>query len=464
MKQNLRIVMALFVLLNVQLNTNAQTFDSQNVNLLSHWDDTTITTNTSWVANRYNSCWGWTNPVDNRNYAIIGSQLGTHIIDITNPSSPVQADFVAGRRSDVVWREYKTYQHYLYMCSDDAAPNSFQIADLSYLPDSVHVVYDNDSLITRSHTIFIDNDKLYCGIPKKGGSSKSLGVYSLANPEVPVLLRYLTTDYPAIGQVHDMLVINDTVYASCGNDGLHVYRYDAVANQFTQLDFLNLTGNYNHSSAVTDDRSTLYYCEEVPAAQNIATVDITNISNISFLNGFQSNVGATPHNPYIKGNLLYVAYYQDGLQVFDISDRNNVTRVGFFDTFYDNVGGYLAQDYQGAWAAYPWMPNNMVLVSDMQHGLFVIDDSPLSIGQENAKESLIQVYPNPATDAVKIKLTNQFEKMSVRIYNALGENVFSSDAVGQLNVSVGAYANGLYTIYVQTENKNLHQQLSILHR
>ena len=45
----------------------------------------------------------------------------------------------------------------------DEGPSSLQIMDLSFLPDSVSVIYDDDSLITRSHNIFIDTaySKLY---------------------------------------------------------------------------------------------------------------------------------------------------------------------------------------------------------------------------------------------------------------------------------------------------------------
>jgi len=167
----------------------SQVYDAQGISLVGHWDDTTITPNTSWVHNRYSCVVGWVDSATGHEYAIIGSQRGAHIIDLANPANPVLVDSVPGRRSNCEWREYKTYSHYLYMVSDDATPNSLQIADLSYLPDSVHVVYDSDSLFTRAHTIFIDGDKMYCGSVTKWPASSSMTVYSLANPERPQFLR-----------------------------------------------------------------------------------------------------------------------------------------------------------------------------------------------------------------------------------------------------------------------------------
>ena len=44
----------------------------QNINLISQWDSTSIPQEPSyWI--RYNSVWGWHNPVDNKEYAILGS-------------------------------------------------------------------------------------------------------------------------------------------------------------------------------------------------------------------------------------------------------------------------------------------------------------------------------------------------------------------------------------------------------
>src|SRR6185436_7429325 len=153
------------------------------------WDDSTITPNSSWVHARYISCYGWADSASGHEYAIIGSQLGTHIIDLANPSAPVQADYVPGRSPDCLWREYKTYSHYLYMVSDDGVPNSLQIADLSYLPDSVHVVYDSTDIFINSHTLFIDGNKLYCGRVSSFSGFYSMNVYSLNDPTHPTLLR-----------------------------------------------------------------------------------------------------------------------------------------------------------------------------------------------------------------------------------------------------------------------------------
>ena len=197
-------------------------YSALNVSMYALWDSVGITSEPGFKL-RYNGCWGWVDTADNREYGIIGSTAGIHIVDITLPAAPVQRDFVPGRRDSCIWREMKTYQNYLYVVSDDAAPNSMQIIDLSYLPDSVNVVYDSNVLVERAHTMWIDGDKMYLASPKGSFGTSLLGVFSLASPANPVLIRRLEQDYPSLDPAHDMFVRGDTVYASLGFSGLFMF-------------------------------------------------------------------------------------------------------------------------------------------------------------------------------------------------------------------------------------------------
>lgn len=125
---------------------------SYNMSLLYNWKDSSITGSTLYD-NSFNEIWGYAN--NGREYAIIGSSRGTHFFDVTNPSSPVLVDFVMGRDTgvNIVHRDFHDYKNYLYMVTDEGN-GSLQIVDLSYLPDSVHMVYDSDTTIKLSHNIY----------------------------------------------------------------------------------------------------------------------------------------------------------------------------------------------------------------------------------------------------------------------------------------------------------------------
>ncbi|MFN8154221.1 MAG: choice-of-anchor B family protein [Bacteroidia bacterium] len=450
-----------FILLScmtMHLQLHAQVYEQQNISLLSNWNDTAIVAE-PFYGIRYNGVWGWHDGAGHE-YALIGATDGVHVIDVTNPSAATRVDFVPGRRSGCIWREIKTYQHYAYLISDDSPPNSFQIIDLQYLPDSVSLVYDSDSLFQRAHTLFVDGNKLYCGIVKGGITSgtSSMSVYSLNDPENPSFLRDLDTDYGSTftnQQVHDMFVRNDTVYASAAFDGLFILHYDSVVNQFMMLGSLTSypAQGYNHSSALTDDGHTLVFCDEVPTGLPVKVLDVQDMSNLTVTATFQSNPGPTPHNPFMVGNWCYIAYYQDGLQVYDVSDPVNPWRIGYFDTqFLTPQGGpYTGQSYSGAWGAYPYLPSGHVLVSDMQNGLYVLDISQMTGLQDQDGEASFSLFPNPVSgeELVSIRLYDQHLN-TLKMLDATGRVVLTREINGAstLRLPIGDYSSGLYFLEV----------------
>lgn len=456
--------------------TNFAQYSSQNISFVGNWFNPAQPPEPGYGI-KYNSVWGWVDTADSfKEYAILGSGLGTHIIDLSVPTNPVEVDFVAGRRDLCVWREYKTYGKYLYAISDDGAPNSFQIIDLSYLPDSVHVVHDDTTLFERAHTLYVDGDKLYIGSPKEsslGGQPYSMAVYSLANPAAPVRLRTLNQDDPSIMWVHDMLVRNDTVYASCGNQGLFFYKFNTGTNTFTALNSLTsyVQQGYNHSSALTPDGKTLVFCDEVPNNLVVKILDVTDITNVAMLDTIKSNQGATAHNPYLWGtDRAVIAYYQDGLQIFDISNPTNVVKTGFFDTDTThgmNDGYPVGNTYHGAWGAYIHLPSGLILVSDMQNGLYVLNASlALGIHENNITENSISLFPNPASNYFSINLNLvQSDELLFELFDASGKKVFTkNETIGAGNttktVHLDQYRSGVYVLKIS--GKELHYTEKII--
>jgi len=457
----------LMLAIQVPASHGQTVYDSQNISLLSNWDDPSVPAEPNYSI-RYNGVWGW-NDGAGREYAILGSTTGVYFIDVTNPTNPVVADFVPGRRSGCIWRELKTHDHYAYLVSDDSPPNSLQIVDLQYLPDSVHVVYDDNTLFERCHTIFVEDGLLYGGIVSGGsfagtGIQGNMSVFDLSNPANPVFLRSIKNDYPNLlptNQVHDMYVRNDTVYASSSFDGLFIFRYNRTTNNFVLLASLTAYPGqgYNHSGALTDDGNTFVFMDEVPNGLPVKVLDVSDFSNLTVTSTFQSNPGPTPHNPFIMGNTCYIAYYQDGLQVYDVSDPYNPARLGYFDTHYQTaIGGpYPSPAYQGAWGAYPYLPSGHVLVSDMQNGLYVLDPSAIFSGMNETVGGLsFTAYPNPVTNGSSISISlpdfkagNSYDVRMLSIDGRLVSQQVISTA--SASISTQGLDAGCYFVEVRSE-------------
>lgn len=458
-----KLLFALAVLTNTIANAQ---FSHQNISLLGQFNDSSVVAEPVYGI-RYQSCWGWVHPITLHEYGIIGSTAGTYIIDVTDPTNLIQADYIPHRQTDAIWHEYKTYGNYLYIISDDGGNNSLQIADLSTLPDSANIIYDSNSIFTHAHTLYIDGNKLYVASVSASNFS-SMNVYSLANPTLPTLLRRLDDDFPAIGSVHDMFVSNDTVYASCGYDGLYIFRFDEISNQFINLGSLTNfpTSRYNHSSFLSPNHKYLYMCDEVPAGMPWSVVDVNDIANPIVLNTLNTNIGATPHNPYVQGNLLYMAAYQDGLYVYDITDPAIPIQVGYFDTHPQNpTGTYPSPAYAGCWAAYTKLPSGNILASDMQLGLFVLDVTglPLSVQHQNTS-SEFEVYPSPAVNNVNVKITNPTGGQLVTLTDANGKIIFtgSIEKNNELMIPLENTSSGIYTVTVKSNKSSISKNINVI--
>jgi len=86
----------------LSLSASAEAAVSRNVNLLSHKDD----------YGAYSACWSYVHG-DGREYAVLGTEAGTSILNITNPSAPYEVAFIDGEFS--AWREMKQYRTWIYI-------------------------------------------------------------------------------------------------------------------------------------------------------------------------------------------------------------------------------------------------------------------------------------------------------------------------------------------------------------
>ncbi len=448
-------------------NTIAQVYNAQHIGLLSRWDGANASIGVA--GNRYSGCFGY--EAEGRQYAIVASADGTYFIDISIEQSPVVRDYVKGAKPSCTWREVHTYGHYAYIVSDDAMPNALQIIDLSPLPDSVKLVHQSDSIFARSHTLYVDNGHLYTSSVKYNAtSSSSLAVWDIVtNPETPILLRKLDDDIPTtiIGNVHDAISYNDTIFASVGYQGLFILRYDAVQNKFSILgSYSNYEsgGAYNHNAALLEDKKTLVFTDEVPKDLDAKAIDVTDFSDISAVCKFNSTYKATPHNIYAAGfgSRVILSYYQDGIWIYDFSNREVPVVAGYFDTHYQTVGSNHNYSnpggaYKGNWGAYLFPSNKRLIALDMQNGLFVLNaDTALGLITTPIKKQYINadyvVYPNPVKDFLHIKMS-QGQLYDYEIISPMGNVVLCGSWQSGNAMSVDILPRGLYFLRLKEDDR-----------
>jgi len=199
--------------------------------LLGTWSDSTLVASNA-HDNTYNEVWGL--EVNDREFAVIGSTYGTHIIDVTDPTSPEELFVVKGGSTGpgIIHRDFHDYKGYLYSIADEGSNTGLQIIDITSLPDSIEVVYDSRQYFTRSHNIFIDTAKARLYSLISNGTSfgySPMRIFDISNPIDPQPIgSYDRFEGKNISQVHDAFVRNDTAYLNLGPNGFAIVNFENV--------------------------------------------------------------------------------------------------------------------------------------------------------------------------------------------------------------------------------------------
>lgn len=387
----------LFFILFICAGTKLSAQQNSNLTLKANWDDNTLPIKSDLS---YNDCWGFAKA--GREYAVLGSLEKIHFIEVTNPLTINEVQrFTLGANS--IWRDFKFYKDHIYAVCDESSPlgeglNVFDVSNINATSSRVTHVFQNTSLFTRVHNIWIDSTagRLYCAGSSNGTGRHGLVVYDIkTTPASPTVCANLDLRPYGGGYVHDVHVQNGKIYCSHGTTiGMKIYDATAI-NAWQPGNALittatNLGGiavpnqGYNHSSYLSEDKTKLIMAEETHG-KPLRIVDVSDASSLTVVGTMysctecSSNSSSAPngsmpivHNPFVKGNLAFLAYYHEGVVVYDISTPSAPTRVAYYDTDYPNRSTSY-QSFYGAWGAYPYLPSQRVLVSDVLNGLFVLE-------------------------------------------------------------------------------------------
>lgn len=325
-----------------------------------------------------NDCWGYVSP-SGREYALIGLSGGTGIVEVTDPAQSSIVAFLPGPTS--LWRNVKTYQHYLYAVSEGGG--GIQVFDLANIDNGVvttlpSVTAGGDD---RTHTMIINEQTGY--LYRMGGGSNGVRIYNLnANPASPQFLAQWQSKY-----THDGFVTNYTsgpyagkeIFFACGGlnggfagTGVDIIDVTNKGNLVVLSNFQYPNAAFCHQAWITPDKKHIYINDEIDEANfGIYSLGrIVNVENLSapFLAGtYDTGLVSVDHNLYVRDNRLFCSNYKTGVQIFDVTNQTSPQKIAFFDTYPDSDGG----GYAGLWSNYPYFPSGTVIGSDLQRGLFV---------------------------------------------------------------------------------------------
>ncbi len=310
-----------------------------------------------------NDVWGYVDEQGNE-YAIVGTEDGTSILNVTDPVNPFEIFWVPGENS--IWRDPSVFGDYAYISTE--AEEGLTIIDMSPLPESnvlTTTLFMGDAGVNfqSAHNCHVD-ELGYLYIFGANYGEGGVLIYDVnVTPMDPTFVGAFDNWY-----VHDGVAFGDTLYLAHVNDGF-LSIVDISDRSNPQLLGTKITASsFTHNIWPSDNRDFVYTTDELPNAY-VAAYDITDINNIIEVDRVQSSPGANvvPHNTFVLNDYLVTSYYADGITIHDASRPHNLIEIAAYDTYPGQTS-----DTDGAWGVFPYLPSGIVLASDRTEGLFVL--------------------------------------------------------------------------------------------
>lgn len=442
-------------------HVNSQT--SLNITLLDNWFEDSIVHNSSQV--RFSDCYGFV--WKNREYAVAGSTEGTHVFEISDDHRFISKGFVKGRFSNpsAYHRDYATLGHYLYAVCDEGV-SSLQIIDFQYLPDSIHLAKEDTVQFGRVHNVFIDTlqQKLYSCIHRSTVNTQTIAsplkIFSINDPLNPVELWSGPDD---VIEVHDIYVRNGKAILNCGFDGLRVYDFTNTVNpQYLDSKTFYADQGYNHQGWLTPDGKTYIFADETNGMRikkcsfNGNAITIKNFFGTNYQNA------SVPHNIMATDTFAFVAYYNEGLRIYDLRKTSPV-EIAHYDTYPDENSFKM----NGNWGVYSLLPSGRILAMDRQYGLFLLhfDRSAFKIP---IPDKTSDFYPNPigSGELMIVRLPNEYTGFDWQLIDAAGQKVLSGNVSNQNYLEVRfQVSSGIYHLrlsYVNYLDEVVYETLKVV--
>ncbi|WP_461305033.1 choice-of-anchor B family protein, partial [Aureisphaera sp.] len=416
--------------------------------------------------------WGWTDPLDGKEYAIVALDNGTAFVDI---STPTNIRYLGRMNSHSggsnLWRDVKTYNNHAFVVSE-VTSDGMQVFDLTRLrglstsptgggsrtfsEDAFLFIGDGGSNDGRAHNIVINEDSGYAyivGVNRSSNSSDGPLFVDISNPTSPSIVgEYGPSDY-----FHDAQVVTydgpdpdyqgKEIMIGCNENNMvivDVTNKSAPSNIAT-IAYSNV--EYTHQGWFTEDKRFFLVGDELDEDNlgiptRTLVFDLEDLDNPSLHYTYSGPTSAIDHNGYVRGNRFYLANYAAGMRILKIDGlydaTPSMTEINYFDTYPLNNNAA----FNGVWNVYPYFESGNLVVSGFGRasingdgGLFIIKDPLYDNTDPTAVCQNITVTLDRLTGTASITAadldggsTDDFGIVASSITN--GQTTFTCDDVG----------------------------------
>lgn len=304
-------------------------------------------------------------------FAYVAGPGGLAIIDVRDPTAPVNVGIYGGDYNDIVV-VHGDGRTVAYLAPLRGPPT--MVLDVTDPQDAVLSALIPEYSHTLFHTTRDGGSQLYLAT-----YTNDIPVFDVSHPTSPVRIGTTRAPGPEAG-IHDMFVDGDQIYANNTTAGLVAFDVSRGLDHPVKLG--QIATSYSHTSVVgtAGGRRVVLHGDEgmTGAADGAAFLrildgDPASRTFLTELARYQSRRSVGIHNFQLVGDRLYIAYYQDGVRVLDLSNPARPREVAHFNTWDPASPG---STFEGALGIQ--VVGDLIYVADDLRGLVILRDPAAS--------------------------------------------------------------------------------------
>jgi hypothetical protein len=275
---------------------------------------------------------------------VVSLRSGLHVYDVRDPAHPVLTAKLS-LPDDSYWNGVWSREDALYVAS---AGRGVLVYDIS-APDAPVFVKNVPETPTNVHTVFVSENLLFGAAQEPDGA---VLVFDVTAPLSPVLLSKFQARNFKIPQEgdgpHDMLAFEGRLYVNFWGAGYVVASLDDPASP-TELGRYRYQHATSHANAVGRFGNRLIAFEGGEDwGAHLRVLDVTDPARIQLIGEWRLREHISIHNMVLVGTRLYIAHYQDGVRVLDVSVPETPRQVAHVRTFRAEAPNMGRSFYDGA--------------------------------------------------------------------------------------------------------------------
>ena len=234
--------------------------------------------------------------------------------------------------------------------------------------------------ITNVHTLFTETIGQQTFAYLANFTTSGLGIWDVTDPAAPVEVgAWVHPQASSTAFLHDLYAESGRLYLNYWQLGLVVIdtQPDPSNPQLVGA-FSDYPRRTSHSNWVTTTsggrKVSVTGDEDWGAHVRIIDVDEQSPTFMEQLGEFSLRPEVSVHNIMAIGDRAYVAHYQDGFRLLDISDPTAPTQLGYYNTWSAQTGGSFF--FEGAAGVDVDPAAGLIYVADSWRGLIILTEEP----------------------------------------------------------------------------------------